>query len=110
LQVPLPNGRLTRQRPMTPELSAQLARQIEALLAEIAVVAETFELQPQVEDVGQAALAEMTVAWADLHDLDPGKLGRYGVVDPALTETLAPHVQRLIELSDDLIQLVKGGS
>jgi hypothetical protein len=66
---------------------------------EVAAVVQEFELQPQDEEIGGRMRAEMAVAWSDLHEVLSKKLRRYGKVDPELSETLDPHVRRLIQLA-----------
>jgi hypothetical protein len=105
-----PVGRLTHFRPLAPATGAQVEALIGAMLAEIAAVAEQFNLQPETEDMAQTIRAEMTIAWADLRDTLPAKLKAYGEVDPALSETLEPHIVRLISLAEAVQQAAKGGT
>ncbi len=109
LFLPL-DGRLTRHQSLSPEVSAQAEAVMGAMLAEIAEVAEAFDLQPEVEDVAQSILSEMTIAWADLNDTQSAKLKGYGAVDPSPGESLDPHIQQLITLSNRLVQLIRGGA
>ena len=109
LRLP-PGGRLVRFRPLSPETAARAEAVMGAMLAEIAVMAETFDLQPEVEGVAQSILSEMTAAWADLYDTQSAKLRGYGAVDPSLADALDPHIQQLMTLSTSLVQLIKGGA
>ena len=109
LRTPLA-GRLTHYRPLSPATGAEVEALIDAMLVEIAAVAEQFNLQPEVEDVAQTIRAEMTAAWADLRDTQPTKLKGYGEVDPALSETLEPHISRLISLAEAFRQATQGGT
>lgn len=99
------SGRLTRYRPLPEAMRPELEALIERMLDEIGSLAERFDLQPRVEDLGRAINGEMSVAWADLVDTLSTKLGRYGAVDPALGEALDPAVHRLARWSAQLGQM-----
>jgi hypothetical protein len=102
------DGLLTQTRPMAKEASACIEAEIERMLAEIAVIAQEFELQGSVEDAGRRVSAEMSVAWADLHDTLSPKLKRYGAVDPSLGDTLDPHLRNLIDLAQEIGRVADG--
>jgi hypothetical protein len=46
----------------------------------------------------QIIVAEMSSAWTNLEEVRPERLRRFGAVDPTLTETLTPGLERLIQL------------
>jgi hypothetical protein len=102
LRRPPEDSRLTRYRPISEAAHLGMEELIDQVLAEIAVLVDGFELQPQVEDPGSYLNAVMSQAWADLYDTLSLKLRRYGEVDPALAETLDPHIRRLIRLTYEL--------
>jgi hypothetical protein len=99
LRHPPEDGLLTRYRPVSDSLRPRLEMLIDQMLGEIAVLVEKFGLQPHTEDMGSFLSAEMSGAWSDLSDMLSRKLKRYGEVDPALSETLDPHLARLIRLA-----------
>lgn len=99
------DGRLTRYQ-LAPEAARpRLEALIEQMLSEIGVLAERFELEPRVEDLGRLLNAEMSVAWSDLIDTRSPKLRRFGAVDPGLSDALDPHVDRLARWAGQLGQL-----
>ncbi len=81
-----------------PATARQIRERCRDLRSQIAEIAATFELPQRRWDGRRIIVAEMSVAWADLEDMRPPKLRRYGAVDPTLNETLAPRLERLIEL------------
>jgi hypothetical protein len=102
LGEPLPNTLLTHFQPCPPELAAQIEPLIDDILAEIDVIVQRFQLGSQELIVSRNIRSEMAMAWSDLNDLRFSKLKRYGHVDPALQETLEPHIQRLIHLTSEV--------
>ncbi len=84
------------------DFEAATADQIRAKCREIRVqiadLAATFQLAPHRWVGRRIIAAEMSTAWANLEDMRLPKLRRYGAVDPALQETLAPRLNRLIDL------------
>jgi len=101
------DGLLTNYRPVAEENRARLEALIDRMLAEIAVVVKKYDLQPRVEDIGVNIYAEMAGAWSDLYDMFAHKLKRYGHVDPALGETLDPHIKLLINLAREIGEAAK---
>ncbi len=78
----------TQQRVLA--LFEQIRHEISALAAAQAL--------PGTEENIRATLAGTTaVLWADLEDIRPQTLHRYGAVDPALEATLGPPIERLIQ-------------
>ncbi len=78
----------TRQRLLA--LFGQLRQEISALATEQSL--------PGIEeDVGATLAGTAAVLWCDLEDIRPRKLSRYGEVDPALEETIGPHIEKLIQ-------------
>jgi hypothetical protein len=76
---------------------------------QIADIAAAFELPQHRWDGRRMIVAEMSVAWIDLEDMRPPKLRRYGTVDPDLNETLAPRLERLMELVLAMRELASRG-
>jgi len=95
------DGCLVSYRPMADPARARILAMIEPMLSEIAFIAREFDLQASTEDDGSYIRAQMAVAWSDLVDMLSPKLRRYGPVDEALSETLDPHIQLLIELAQE---------
>lgn len=81
-----------------PATARQIRENCRALRRQIEDIMFAFELPQRRWNGRQIIVAEMSVAWADLEDMRPSKLRRYGAVDPALSETLAPRLERLMEL------------
>lgn len=98
------DGILFKRTGVPKSVRRKLEPLIGQMLAEIALLAERFDLENQVDDLGAVVRAEMAGAWEGLYDTLSPKLARYGDVDPALAETLDPHLQRLITLADRVIQ------
>jgi hypothetical protein len=96
LREPPQDGLLTRYRPLPEATRADLEVIIRQMLAEIVVLVDRFKLAREVDDLGRDLEAEMASAWAEMTDTLSSKLVRYGAVDPALAETLDPHLRRLI--------------
>lgn len=100
------DGVLFRRTGLSAALRHRLGPLIEQTLAEIRLLAERFELENQAEDLRAILRAEMAGAWEGLYDSLSAKLNRYGDVDPALAESLDPHLRRLIALTDRMIKTV----
>jgi hypothetical protein len=66
---------------------------------------ERFELPPHRWYGRQIIMAEMISTWTNLEEIRPERLRRFGAVDPTLTETLAPSLERLIQLVRDVQNL-----
>ena len=106
LRRPPEPGWLTHYTPIAPEIGARLEARIEPMLAEIERLADAFDLQPEAVDLQRQAASEMVVAWADLTDTLSPKLRRYGPVDPALAQSLDPHLRALIQQTSEIGQLL----
>jgi hypothetical protein len=94
-------------------LAPATAQQLQAVCAdirsEIAAMVERFELPPHRWYGRQVIMAEMTSTWTNLEEIRPERLRRFGAVDPTLTETLAPRLERLIQLIRDVQNLASRG-
>jgi hypothetical protein len=77
--------------------------------SQIAEIAAAFELPQHRWDGRRMIVAQMSVARIDLEDMRPPKLQRYGTVDPTLNETLAPRLERLIDLVLAIRELASRG-
>ena len=78
----------TRQRIL--HLFGQLKQEIALLSAEQA-------LPGTEEDVRATLVGTASILWADLEDIRPHALARYGAVDPALEAAIGPSIERLIQ-------------
>ena len=76
-----------------------LFRQIRA---EIGRVADEFQLETETQDGVRALWADASELWADLIDVEPAKLRRYGEVEPELQTTLGPHIEWLVALTSQV--------
>ncbi|MBF6590448.1 MAG: hypothetical protein IVW57_07930 [Ktedonobacterales bacterium] len=87
----------------TDDLTPTEHREIEQLL--IALVREANELAALCHVPTQTLSAratvggEFTILWSDVVDTGPSRLEGYGPVPPATQTALAPHIQRLADLS-----------
>jgi hypothetical protein len=88
----------TTEVDFSPITVEQLRARCHDLRSQIAETAAAFDLPCRRWNGRQLIVAEMSVAWVDLEDLRPPKLRRYGAVDPSLSETLAPRLERLSSL------------
>lgn len=90
-------------------LAPAAAHQIRAVCAEmrreIAALVKQFELPLHHWYDRQVIMAEMTSAWTNLEEVRPERLHRFGAVDPTLTQTLTPGLERLIQLIRDVQNL-----
>jgi hypothetical protein len=50
----------------------------------------------------------LALTWEMLEEMRPRKLGNYGAVNPTREETLDPILQRLIELSFQMMDMARG--
>jgi hypothetical protein len=76
---------------------------------QIAEIAAAFDVPRRRLNARRVIVADLSVAWADLQDLRPPKLRRYGTVDPSLAETLSPRLERLINLVSAIQDLASRG-
>ena len=77
-----------------PELRANLVR----LRAEIVRLAAEYQLGVEPNSASRRLVALLASSWQDLEDVRPAKLGRYGLLDPAVAPSLDAGVDRLISL------------
>src|SRR5579875_1187961 len=63
-----------------------------------ALLAHEYDLAVTEQNFARLVMAEFTLLWADLEDVRPQKLLRYGNVKPALHQFLDPQLQHLIHL------------
>ena len=70
--------------------------------AEIRRVADEFQLETETQDGVRALWADASELWADLIDVEPAKLRRYGEVEPELQTTLGPHIAWLVALTSQV--------
>jgi len=68
-----------------------------AARSQIAEMVDVFGLPVQHLNGRRIVVGEMSIAWVNLEELRPERLRRYGDVDPALSETLTPRLERLME-------------
>lgn len=94
-----------RSLDLTPERRAAARARIAAALAQIAALAERFDL-PVTEDNLEATItSQMSADWANLCDTRAAKLRRYGRVDPQLTACLDADMDALAQLALSLAAL-----
>jgi hypothetical protein len=89
-------GILYRRNGMLPsEQQAQIHELIQAALVEIALLAKELDLPVEVQNSRNDLWGKLAIQWADLQDIRPEKLVRYGEVAPELEVVLTPPLQRL---------------
>jgi len=71
---------------------------------EVADLVRDFELEPTQESATAAIAALMSSAWEGLEDCRPASLRRYGAVNPGLQSALGPRIERLAELTLQVIR------
>lgn len=85
--------------PPTASQRVALLKVAAAIRAEVTHLASDFGMAPHVEDQVKTLQALFSLQWADLEDVQPRKLHRYGQLHPRLQETLAPRMQQLASYS-----------
>ena len=75
--------------------------------AELRTMRENLRLQCQDEDPRHELYAAFSLLWADLVDIQPAKLVRYGIVAPEAAALLQPSVERLIEMSTEFVAILQ---
>ena len=102
-------GLLTHYIPVPETIRPRLEVLIEQMHEEIALLVKQFELQPKAVDSRGCINAKMALTWSSLNEVLSSKLKRYGEVDPALSESLDPCLNRLIDLALRIAEITKGG-
>jgi hypothetical protein len=92
-----------------PATVQQIHEKCRDLRGQIAEIAAAFDVPRRRVNVRRVIAADLTLAWVNLQDLRPSRLGGYGAVDPSLTETLAPRLERLGDLAVAIRDLASGG-
>ena len=92
-----------------PATLQQIHEKCRDLRGQIAEVAVAFDVPRRHINVRRVIAADLTLAWVNLQDLRPSRLRGYGDVDPSLTETLTPRLDRLGELAAAIRDLASGG-
>jgi hypothetical protein len=88
---------IRRTGQLSPATRQQLVALFEQLRQEISALAATQVLPGTEENRRATLMGTMAVLWADLEDIRPRTLNRYGAVDPTLEETIGPPIERLIQ-------------
>jgi len=86
----------TTEVDFSPTTIQQIREQCRDMRRQITEMVAVFELPPHHQNGRRVIVAEMSIIWTYLEDMRPSKLRRYGAVDPALSETLPPRLERLI--------------
>jgi hypothetical protein len=82
---------------LSPATRQQLFTLFGQLRQEISALAVSQALPGAEENMRARLIGTTAVLWADLEDIRPQTLHRYGAVDPALEETIGPPIERLIQ-------------
>ncbi len=88
---------IRRTGQLSPATRQQLLALFEQLRQEISALAASQALPGTEENMRATLVGTITVLWADLEDLRPHTLNRYGAVDPTLEATIGPPIERLIQ-------------
>ena len=100
---------LTHYIPVPETIRPRLEALTEQMHEELAVLIRQFELQPKAVDSRSYINATMALTWSSLNEVLSSKLKRYGEVDPALSESLDPCLNRLIDLALQVAEVARGG-
>jgi hypothetical protein len=100
---------LTHYIPVPETIRPRLEALTEQMHEELAVLIRQFELQPKAVDSRSYINATMALTWSSLNEVLSSKLKRYGEVDPALSESLDPCLNRLIDLALQVAKVARGG-
>lgn len=88
---------IRRSGHLAPTTRQRLLDLLDQLRQEITTLATEYALPGVEEDIRAALLGTASILWADLEDIRPHTLARYGAVDPTLEATLGPSIERLIQ-------------
>ena len=102
-------GLLTHYIPVPETVRRRFEALIEQMHEELAVLIRQFELQPKAVDSRSYINATMALTWSSLNEVLSSKLKRYGEVDPALSESLDPCLNRLIDLALQVAEVAREG-
>ncbi|MCG6946718.1 MAG: hypothetical protein LJE87_15405 [Deltaproteobacteria bacterium] len=102
-------GLLTHHIPIPETVRRRFEALIKQMHEELAVLIRQFELQPKAVDSRSYVNATMALTWSSLNEVLSSKLKRYGEVDPALSESLDPCLNRLIDLALQVAEVAREG-
>jgi hypothetical protein len=83
---------------LEPVVAQHMREKCKELRNEIAEITAFFDLPRHHWYDRRIIVGEMASAWVNLEEIRPNRLHRYGAVDPTLTETLTPRLERLSQL------------
>ena len=102
-------GLLTHYIPVPETIRRRFEALIEQMHEELALLVRQFELQPRAVDSRGYISAKMALTWSSLNEVLSSKLKRYGEVDPALSGSLDPCLNRLSDLALQIAEVARGG-
>ncbi len=85
----------------------QVRQLVETALQQIAVLAQMFDLPPEVIDNTAMLRGPLAMLRSDLHDMHAQKLKGFGDVDPDLAQELDPVIDDLIALLNDITRIAR---
>ncbi len=91
---------------LTPERVERLRQMIDRQQVLINDLFRRFQLKRETIDVVQSMIAELSISWTQLVDSRSDKLSRYGEVDPDLSATLDPAIDKMIEACLSMVRLL----
>jgi hypothetical protein len=70
-------------------------------------IADAYQLRPREESVRRQLAGALAADWANLEDVRPTKLDRYGAVDPAIVTPLGAALDQLIQIIFAMMALTR---
>ncbi len=100
-------GMLYEYQPSIPsEGLARIEQESELALQDVALLVRNLDLARAAQANTAVQLAQMAVLWSNLCDISVDKLSRYGEVSPDLAPALMPALNRLIERTQTMMQIL----
>jgi hypothetical protein len=100
-------GLLTHYIPVPETIRRRFEALIEQMHEELALLVRKFELPSKAVDSRRYIKAKMALTWSGLNEVLSSKLKRYGEVDPALSASLDPCLNRLIDLAFEIAEVAR---
>lgn len=107
IQQPLAGVLIQQTHPLRTETVTELREKMAEAEGLIRELQQQYGLAPTTENVHATILAQLSSAWEQLIDTRPDALKGYGMVDPALSQTLQPAIDRLIGLVEQMQATVR---
>jgi diadenosine tetraphosphate (Ap4A) HIT family hydrolase len=99
----------TTEQDLTPAELVRLEELADAARMIVRRLAVRFDLEQDSVPLRRTLRARIATTWANLEDIQPAKLKRYGSVDPGLELSLGPEVTELIQIVLAMEAVLDGG-